>query len=52
MVFNITISCVAAERQTQRRKNMRPENELDIFLDTHYPDEYLNRVFANKKEKF
>lgn len=52
MVFNITISCVAAERQTQRRKNIEPENELDVFLDEHYPDERMNRIFANKKERF
>ncbi len=52
MVFNITISCVAAERQMQRRKNREPENELDLFLDEYYPDERMNRIFANKKERF
>ncbi len=52
MVFNITISCVAAERQTQRRKSIQPENELDLFLDEHYPDERMNQIFANKKERF
>ena len=52
MVFNITISCAAAERQTQRKKNIEPENELDIFLDEYYPDERMDKIFANKKEKF
>ncbi len=52
MIFNITISCVAAERQTRRRKNIQPENKFDMFLDEHYPDEYMNRIFANKKDKF
>lgn len=52
MAFNITISCVAAERQTQRRKNIQPESEFDVFLDEHYPDEVMDRIFANKKERF
>lgn len=51
MVFNITISCVAAERQEQRRKNIEAKGAFDNFLDTYYPDEYMNKVFANKKEK-
>jgi uncharacterized membrane protein len=51
MVFNITISCVAAERQEQRRKNIEPHSVFDTFLDRYYPDEYMDKVFANKKEK-
>lgn len=50
MFFNITISCMAAERQTQRRNNLQAENEWDIFLDEHYPDERMDRIFANKRE--
>lgn len=50
MIFNISISCIAASRQAKRRKNIAPQNELDIFLDEHYPDEYMNKVFANIKE--
>ncbi len=52
MIFNITISCIAAERQAQRRQNKQPENRLDVFLDEYYPDEYMNRIFANKKDIF
>lgn len=52
MIFNINISCIAAYRQTERRKNMEPENNLDLFLDEHYPDERMDKIFANKKERF
>lgn len=52
MIFNITISCLAAQRQTERKKNQEPENKLDVFLDEHYPDETMDKIFANKKEKF
>ena len=26
------------------------ENKLERFIDTHYPDEYMNIIFANKKD--
>lgn len=50
MIFNISISCVAANRQLDRRNNIAPKNRLDIFLDKHYPDEYMNKIFSNKRE--
>lgn len=50
MIFNIGITCIAANRQTERRRNILPENKMDIFLDNHYPDEYMDKIFANKKE--
>ncbi len=50
MIFNASISFVAANRQTQRRKNILPKNELDMFLDRYYPDEYMDNIYANKKE--
>lgn len=52
MLFNITISCIAAERQTERKHNIEPQNKIDLFLDEHYPDEVMDRIFANKIEKF
>lgn len=51
MLFDITISCVAADRQTERRNNIACENKLDIFLDKYYPDEYMDHIFANKRNK-
>ena len=50
IAFDIIISCVAADRQFERRHNVAPENKFDTFLDKHYPDEYMDKVFANKKE--
>lgn len=50
MVFDIGISYFAANRQTQRRNNILPENTFDVFLDTYYSDEYMNNIYANKKE--
>ena len=50
MTFDITISCIAADRQQKRRNNIPPKNKVEIFLDEHYPDELLNRVYNNKKD--
>ena len=50
MTFDITISCMAADRQQQRRNNIPAKNNIDIFLDKHYPDEFLNRVYNNKRD--
>ncbi len=47
MVFNITISCLAAERQKkERRNNIEAETKLTYFLDNYYPDEYMDKIFC------
>lgn len=51
MIFNITVSCLATDRQSERRKNTDCKNKLDVFLDKHYPDEYMDSIFANKRNK-
>lgn len=52
MVWDITISCLAAGRQYRRKSNIEPQNKLDIYLDEHYPDELIDKVYANKKDVF
>ena len=51
MIFNISISSMAAKRQYERRERIAAENQIDKFLDKYYPDELMNKVFANKIEK-
>ena len=51
MIFNIMISCLAAERQEDRRYNIQAQSKLDVFLDKYYPDEYMDKIFANKKDR-
>lgn len=48
MMFDITISCMAGARQEERRKQIQPKNQIDVFLDRVYPDEFLNKVYNNK----
>ena len=50
MIFDITISCMAGNRQQERRKNVPANGPVDEFLDRAYPDELLDRIYNNKKD--
>ncbi len=50
MAFDITISCMAANRQQERRQYVPADGMIDEFLDRTYPDELLDRIYNNKKE--
>ncbi len=50
--LDISLSFMAASRQTERRRNVEPHGSVDLFFDEYYPDEVMDRVYANKKEKF
>ena len=47
IIFDITISWMA-----ERKSNVEPENKMDLFFDEYYPDEYIDRIFNNKKYVF
>ena len=49
LLFDCTISILACNRQTERRNNLKPNSTLKAFLDKHYPDEYLNKIYNNAK---
>ena len=40
---------MACLRQTERLLGFQASNEFEVFLDKHYPDEYLNRIYNNAK---
>lgn len=50
MTFDITISCMAGNRQQERYQNIPAKGPVDEFLDRVYPDELLNKIYNNKKE--
>lgn len=51
MLFNITISSMAAIRQNERVNNIPANGNIDMFLDKAYPDKYMDEIFENKKVK-
>lgn len=50
MSFNIAISCMAANRQQKRYKDIPQQGIVDKFLDIYYPDKLVDAVYNNKKE--
>ena len=48
-LFDATISSIACYRQAERREGILPTNSVERFLDLHYPDEYLNKIYNNAK---
>ncbi len=49
LLFDCTISTVACLRHAQRREGLIPQNSIEEFLDRHYPDEYLNRIYPTAR---
>lgn len=47
MIADITISACACLRQSERSKGERPSNQVEVFLDKHYPDKRLDKIFEN-----
>ena len=50
ILFDIIISSLACARQVQRKENIEAKTSLEIFLDEHYSDEVLNKIYSNAKE--
>lgn len=48
-LINIILSCLTASRQYSRYNNVPANSQIDVFLDTHYPDDYLDKIYNNKK---
>ena len=51
MMMNVGISCVAGARQNARVQKIEAHSKLDAFLDKHYSDKVMDRVYSNKITK-
>lgn len=47
LIFDITISILAAARQKTRRRGKEATNKLEVWLDKKYNDKYLKKIYAN-----
>ena len=47
MVFNMLVSAMALTRYTERSKGMEPENRLEAYIDEHFDDERMERIYPN-----
>lgn len=50
LVIDAFISYLAIIRSNKRLHHLGPQNKLEIFLDEHYDDEYLKKVFPQMFE--
>ena len=49
MVCNSYLSALARDRDSQRCAGDAPQTALGLFLDRHYPDQRIERVYPNAK---
>ena len=47
MILNSLISGMAVARMSARYSEVSPRNRVEIFLDRHYPDEMLKKIYPN-----
>lgn len=47
MIFNTAISAAAVSRQSQRHLGVSAATSFEMFLDKHYPDEFLQKIYPN-----
>lgn len=48
MALNIFLTIVVSLRQQKRIDNVPPQNVLDQFCDTYYPNERLDQIYSNQ----
>ena len=49
-VFDAGLSAAAALRMNEREKGAEASNRIEIFLDEHFDDERMHKIYANSKE--
>ena len=50
MLFNISVSSMAAIRQDERNREISATNNIDVFFDKYYSDEVMDTIYENKIE--
>ena len=47
MVFNVVVSGLALNRYAERNSGIAPENQLEEYIDEHFDDERMERIYPN-----
>lgn len=47
MILNCIMSIIACTRQKMRKMNIKPNNKLELWIDNHYNDEFMKKIYAN-----
>jgi len=51
IIIDVSISWMAIARQKNRFLGENPRNAIEQFLDAYYPDDFIDTIFSNKKNK-
>lgn len=51
IVADIAISWMAVARQKNRLLGKEPRNSVEVFLDKNFPDEFIDKILSNKKNR-
>lgn len=49
MSCNIVVSCMALARSAQRKDGIQASDSWQMWVDEHYNDERLERIYPNAK---
>lgn len=49
-IADVILSASAATRKNARADGILPANKYDQFLDRHYPDERMDKIYANAQK--
>lgn len=49
LIFDCSISTIACLRHMSRQAGVFPENVVEEFLDVHYPDELINKIYTTAR---
>lgn len=51
MLFNSFMSGATVFRWYERTQNIQADNAFEIYLDNHYPDQKMQKIYANLEFK-
>ncbi|MBQ8783500.1 MAG: putative ABC transporter permease [Clostridia bacterium] len=49
-IFDAGLSAAAALRMNERKENKPPSNRIEVYLDEHFDDERMRKIYANSKD--
>lgn len=49
-IFDSFMSATAALRMDERREGIQPSNNFEVFLDNHFDDERMHKIYANSRD--
>ena len=50
-IVDIAVSACAVYRWKQRIEKIEPQTQFEYFMDEHYPDERMQKIYPNMKFK-